>query len=530
MTTGTPTSVAAPSVGSRRASGNVADWPAFHGRFAGDRPALRFGGRTTSWGELDDRVRRVAQGLRDAGVERGSRVGLLLRNHPAFLETFFAAARLGATAAPMNIRMAAPEVRGCLEAGRVSTLVSEEHFADLIAGLDGAVAEERIYMVDAGHSPSLGRPYEDLLSASAERGAPESVALDEPALLMYTSGTSGRPKGALLTHGNIIAVAAGARACDGTGPGDRLILPVPLAFCGPLVAASMPVLAAGGSVGLERELDLDALVADLNAGWPTMLQVVPMVYEQIARRPDFGQTSFASVRVSKTGGAPIGWADLEAFHERGLSLVNSYGLTEGSGLSMQVPPHEALTRVGAVGLPILGHEVLVVDERDAPLAPGEEGELVIRGPGVMAGYDNDPEATQRTLRGGWLHTGDVGRADEDGFLTIVGRRTDLIISGGLNVYPAEIEQALAEHPGIEEIAVVGRPDPRFGEIPVACVVAAGEGSVALDDLRAFLSQRLADYKRPRDIVPFDVLPRGMSGKVLRKQLREEVALASKRLS
>ncbi|WP_067650510.1 class I adenylate-forming enzyme family protein [Nocardia harenae] len=496
--------------------GNIADWPAFHARYSGDRVALRFEGRTVTWAALDDRIRRVAAGLRSLGVERGARVGLLLRNHPAFYETVFAAARIGAVAAPLNIRLTGPEVADCVTRGRITTLVTEPHFDGVLGALGDVIAEDRVLVVD--HAPGrTGRAYETLAGYSADAGAPELVYATDPALMLFTSGTSGRPKGVLLSHRNVYATAAGARAFDGTRPEDRLVLPVPLAYTGPLVSASLPVLAAGGTVGLERELDLDSLAKDLTSGWATMFQVVPVVYEQLAARPDFGSLVLDEVRVAKTGGAAIREETLRAFVERGLPVVNSYGLTEASGLSIQVPRHAAMTRLGAAGVPMPGLEAKVVDDAGETLADGVEGELVLRGPSVMLGYDDEPEATARTVCDGWLHTGDVVRMDE-GYVTVLERRSDLIISGGLNVYPAEIERVLVTHPEIREVAVVARRDERWGQVPVACVVPV-RGELTLDDLTTFLRPLLADYKRPRHLLRLDELPRGMSGKVLTGELR-----------
>jgi fatty-acyl-CoA synthase len=281
----------------------------------------------------------------------------------------------------------------------------------------------------------------------------------------------------------------------------------------------MPILHCGGSMLIRDAFAPEAALADIEDNGVTFIGVVPVILERMAAVPDFEARDLSGLHVAKAGGASVPESLLRFYVQRGIPLVGAYGLTEGTGCNLELPAHDALRKLGSAGLPMLGQQAKVVDAEGAECAPGEAGELLLGGACVMQGYWRQPEITAATLVDGWLHTGDVATVDEEGYFRIVDRQKDMIISGGINVYPAEIERALVAHPDVVEVAVVGVPDEKWGETPVACVVSANP-DLTLADLVGFAADRLAPFKRPRRLVLMDQpLPRGMSGKVLKRDLR-----------
>jgi fatty-acyl-CoA synthase len=497
---------------------SISEWPSFWARYTPDAPVFVFEGETETWAQFESRIACLAGGLRSAGVAYGGRIGALVRNTPMFFELIMAAARCGAVVVPLNTRLTAPELRHIAEHADLQLLLTDASFADVLGQLEHVVAAGATYFV--GAPPAGGRPAEDLLKSSPLHEA-TGVRDDDTVLICYTSGTTGLPKGACLTHRNVATVTDGLRCADDIRRGDRVAVSVPVAFTGSAVTTSMPFLHSGASILLEHELDPARLIEHVEQDRVTYIAAVPIVFELMLQTPGFDGKGLAGLRVAKSGGAPVPEALIEAYQALGIDMTQGYGITEGAAFSLQLPAVDARRKVGFTGLPALHQRCRVVDDAGADVPDGEVGELLISGPNVMAGYWRDPEATDEACVDGWLHTGDLALRDEDGYYKIVDRKKDMLVSGGLNVYPAEIERVLAGHPDVQEVAVIARPDRKWGEVPVACVVSS-KGDLSLEQLVRYASASLADYKRPRELVLLDALPRNMSGKVVKPRLREQV--------
>jgi fatty-acyl-CoA synthase len=477
------------------------------------------GGRTVTWGELEEHCSRLAGGLAGLGVSKGGRVGGLMQNAPEHFEVVLACARAGAIFVPLNPMLTPAELREQAEDAELDALVTDSSFAAAAGSLEHVVGPARTFFVDA--PPEGGRALAELRAGAAIRDD-AGVDMADPLFICYTSGTTCRAKGAVLTHGNCEGLAVSVMAADGLRPHDRALVTVPLAFTGAGVSFAMPILHCGGSLLIRDAFDPEAVLDDVERRDVTFIGVVPMVLERIAAVPDFERRDLSRLHVAKVGGASVPESLLRLYQDRGVPLVGAYGLTEGTGCNLELPAHDALRQLGSAGLPLLGQRAKIAGAEGREAAPGEPGELLLAGACVMQGYWRQPETTADTIRDGWLHTGDVATVDDEGYFRIVDRQKDMIISGGINVYPAEIERVLSGHPDIVELAVVGVPDDTWGETPVACVVSSNP-SLTLDHLLAFAEGKLAPYKRPRRLqLMQQSLPRGMSGKVLKRELRRHL--------
>lgn len=479
-----------------------------------DVPVLLFEGQATTWSELNERGARVAGGLAAAGIRKGDRIGLLLRNQPAFFEVLLACARIGAVLVSLNIRLIARELAEIAADCDPAALVTEEAFAGVLGGLADVIPASRTYFV--GSTVAGGRSYDEL--AGADPREPAVNAPDDPFLIQYSSGTTGRAKGVVLTHGSVAGTVESEVECDRLTASDRVAMPVPLAFTGSLVSTSIPFLYAGGSILLEQELVPEALLEHVEHDGVTFLGAVPVVFQSMANCAGFERADLSNLRVAKSGGAPVPESLLRTYQAKGVQMVGAYALTEGGGINTQLPGEEALRKLGFAGVPLANQRLRIAGEDDATLPPGEIGEILIQSPSVMKEYWRNPEATSEAFRGGWLHTGDLGLLDEEGYLKVIDRKKDLLICGGINVYPAEIERALCEHPGVAEAAVVGAPHERWGEVPVAFVVRK-DPALAEADLEELAVELLASFKRPHRYEFVDALPRNMSNKILKRELR-----------
>jgi fatty-acyl-CoA synthase len=501
---------------------NVGAWTTRRAAIAGDRVALVDAERSLDYAAFHARTTRCVAVLARAGIGPGERVALLLGNRSAYLEIVMAAARLGAIAVPINARFTAPEVRHILEDCSPRMLVHDDPRAE--------VACEACQSTTCPPETLLRCPddYERDLAAAQPDERIAAVAPDHPMILMYTSGTTGVPKGALLPHRKTLYNSLNAQLFFDLTHRDRVLVALPLFHSFGLSILSLPALYAGASVHLEPGFDAEGVWATIAERRITYLGAVPTQLAALLAALEGAHEPWdtRSLRFLFGAGAAVPVEQIRAFERHGLVLKQGFGQTETSILCC-LDARDAIRKAGSVGRPVFHAEVRVVATEDLEgppeswrdVAPGEAGEIVVRGPITMLGYWERPEASAQTLRGEWLRTGDLASVDDEGFLTLSGRARDLYISGGENVYPAEVEAALDAHPDVGEIAVVGVPDDRWGEAGRAYVVPAGTNRDA-EALLAWAARRLARFKLPREIVFVEFLPRTETGKVQKHRLLE----------
>ena len=469
-----------------------------------ERVALRFEGKKVTYADLERRVLLVAGALRRRwGVTSGDRVAYLGFNHPVVLELLYACARLGAVFVPINWRLAPPEhceiLRDCapkvLLVGRELRSQADE----IGAGIDTQSS--------------------DAIEAPAPLDPAPAIESSAPVLLVYTSGATGRPRGALLTQEAIEWNARNSIAAHELTDADHVLTVLPMFHVGGLNIHMTPALAAGACVTLHARFDPGAALRAIAADRPTMLLVVPQVSLAMTNHPDWGSTDLSSLRLVTTGSSIIPAAAIRPWHERGIPVTQVYGMTESGPLAICLRREDARRKVGSCGTPARHCEARILDEAGRETATGEIGEIVLRGPNLFREYWGDPEATRAAFDDGWLRTGDLAHRDDDGFFYVDDRKKDLVISGGENIRPAELENVLAECDAIVEAAVVGRADERWGEVPVAFVVAQAGRRLTRTDVLSLFDGRLARFKHPRDVVFLERLPRNAMGKVLKHELR-----------
>jgi acyl-CoA synthetase (AMP-forming)/AMP-acid ligase II len=501
---------------------NLASWVERQGRRLRDRPALAAGQDVhATWAELAARVAGAARGLReDLGLEPGDRVALVMDNRPEYLEAQYAVWHAGLVAVPVNARLHRDEVAYVLEHSGSRAVVTDEAHADDVTTLrDRIDAVEEVVLTPG--------PAWDRLTASGPAPMTDRGS-DDPAWLFYTSGTTGRPKGATLTHGNLLMASLSYFADIGPVSADDSVLhAAPLSHGSGLYG--LPHVARGAVSVFPSHGPLGgAELLDLLGRWPGMsFFAAPIMVRRLAADAALAGADLGGLKTIIYGGAPMYLADLEAaLATFGPRLAQIYGQGETpmtiTGLSLRdhadTDHPRWRERMQSVGFPRTDVEVRVADDEGRPLPPGEPGEVLVRGAVVMAGYWNKPDETAEALRDGWLHTGDVGSFDEDGFLTLHDRSKDLIISGGMNIYPREVEEVLLRHPHVEAAAVVGRPDPEWGESVVAFVVTDGT-EPPVEELDRLCLDSIARFKRPKDYRFVDALPTNNYGKVLKRELR-----------
>lgn len=486
----------------------IGSWPARRSRKTPHRVALVHDGRELTYRQLDERVNRLAHALRRLGVDRGDRVAYLGPNHPAYLETLFACGVIGAVFVPLNLRLAGPELEYILaDSGSRVLITAPEH-----AGTIAAHASTETVV-------TVGEGYEGLLAAASAEPIDESVSHDDICLIMYTSGTTGRPKGAMLTHGNITWNSLNVVVDMDLRSDEVALLSAPLFHTAGLNMTCLPVLLKGGTVLLVPAFDPAATLTMIERHRVTFTFGVPAMYNAISAQPGWATADLSSLRMLTCGGAPVPEATIRTYLERGLTFIQGYGMTEASPGVLLLGADQVTAKAGSAGVPHFFTDVRVVRPDLTEVEPGEKGEVLVRGPNVMAGYWRQPEATQAAIHSGWFHSGDVAYVDPDGFVFIADRIKDMIISGGENIYPAEVEDALYDHPAVADCAVIGVPDERWGEVGRAIVVRKPDHQLGEAELLDFLVGRLAKYKIPKSVRFVDQLPRSAVGKVLKKQLR-----------
>lgn len=491
---------------------------------SGSAPAIIYDDQTITFAELDDRVRRSAAVLAAGGVRAGSRVAYLGLNSPLFLETLLAAAHLGAAFVPVNFRLAPDEVAYVLGHAGCHSVVAEDGYRELVDGIAGASPVERFYLGGDPAEPVHER-WSRLDSPAPETVEPAGVSEDDLAVLMYTSGTTGRPKGVVLTYGNLWWNQAGVHAAIDIRPRAATLAVAPLFHIGGLNAFTLGVLSRGGPVVLRRSFDPDGCLRDIERYGVASTFMVPTMFAAMLRSERFAGTDLSSLTAAVVAGAPVPASLVTDYADRGVALQQAWGLTETAPFATYLPPHLVREHPASAGFAMPFSEVRVVSpETGRPVGPGVPGELCVRGPNVTREYWNDPRATAAVIDAdGWFRTGDLGYLDESGLCFIVDRLSDLIISGGENISPAEIERVLIRFPGVRDVAVVGVADPQWGEVPVAALCHAGAEPPALDAVRDFVAGHLGRFKRPAALVSLPALPRNGSGKIDRSAVRARVA-------
>ncbi|GAB2920928.1 fatty-acid--CoA ligase FadD5 [Rhodococcus aerolatus] len=497
-----------------------------------DHPALRCRGVSTTYAQLHDRAARLASALARRGVSRGDRVALVTTNRSEFVEVLLAVTRLGAISVPVNARLTPPEVRHVLDDSGAGVVVTETALLPLVTAArtggtvlcvaDGGAVGAGAEVQDHGVQDHEVQDYEAALAEPGEPAPAVDVPEDGPALIMYTSGTTGHPKGAVLTHLNLLSQSFTVLSAWRVPGADTVNLCAAPVFHIAAVGCIAPLLLAGGTTVIHPTGGFDAtdLLDTLERERITTLFLVPAQWQVVCADPTVASRDLR-LQVISWGAAPASDTLLRRMSEVFPDALNVavFGQTECSPITCALDGADALRKVGSVGLPVPSVSVRVVDEQMRDVPAGQVGEIVYRGPNLMLGYWQDPEATAEAFRGGWFHSGDLVRRDVEGFVYVVDRLKDMIISGGENIYCTEVENAVAAHPGVAEVAVIGRPDPRYGEVPVAVVAATPAGAPDAAGLREFLTGTLARYKHPAAVVVVDALPRNAGGKVVKGELR-----------
>ncbi len=479
-------------------------------------------GERFTYRDLDQRALRCARlWLESCGLEKGERVAILSHNRVEFLDAFFAAAKSGVILVPLNTRQTAHELEQVLRDSGAQAILYESEFREVLAPLRRALSLGHWMALDEPLEPGDLRYSQAVAALPATEWTPPRCAPEDLLCLLYTSGTTGKPKGVMIPHRMAAWNGYNTAVCWQLRADDISPIFTPLYHAGGLGAFLVPIFTAGGVIVLHRGFDAAEIWRTIEGERCTVVLGVPTIWKLLMEAPEFATADLGHVRWFISGGAPLPLYIIEAYRKRGVAFKQGYGLTEAGVNCFSMTVEEAGRKLGSIGKPLMGTEARLVDSAGQDAPAGEVGELWLRGPHVSRGYWNNPEATAAVLdSSGWFHTGDLARRDHEGFFYIAGRIKDMFISGGVNVYPAEIEGELLLCPGVQDAAVLGVPDPTWGEVGVAFVVSQPTAQVTPEQLKAFLADRLAKYKIPREFHFLQALPRTAYGKVIKEKVRE----------
>ncbi|MBR0959912.1 class I adenylate-forming enzyme family protein [Bradyrhizobium japonicum] len=488
--------------------------------FAPDKTAIGFEGKRLSYAAFAARIEQTATALKRAlGVGRGDRVAILSLNRPDYLVLLYACARLGAMLVPLNWRLAVAEQLFILGDAGAKVLVLEQAFSGVLDELGQSAPGTSVVGLD--FTPPRGTTFDDLLSRSQGSGRNPHTDLSCPLLIVYTSGTTGRPKGAVLRQEALFWNGVMSQHMHNMTSDDHVLTVLPFFHVGGLNIQTTPALQLGATVTVHARFTPDAALAAIERERPTLTVMVPAILQAVSEHPAWTTADLSSLRAVATGSTIVPPHLIERCVARDVPVLQVYGSTETCPIAVYTRLGGDLSRAGSTGLAGLCCEAKVIDQAGDELPAGTPGEIVVRGPNVFFEYWGNEAATRDALHDGWYRTGDIGLCDADGYFWVRDRKKNMIISGGENVYPAEVERVLLEHPDVSECAVIGRPDPRWDEVPIAYVIARSGCRLEADELRAHLQAQLARYKVPREIVFVTDLPRTALGKVqhfLLKQL------------
>jgi fatty-acyl-CoA synthase len=498
-------------------------WLTKHAQLHPNRIALVTPEKTYTYGELNRKVNRVAHALASLGLKEGDRIGVLCMNYPQFLGLLFGAGKLGIVQVSLNYRLTPPEIAYQMNDSHVRVLFVGSEQASYIAPLKEQTQVEQIFVLE-GVAPAGCGTYADLIRNQSDAEPREPISWDKDLLTVYTSGTTGKPKGAVLTHANQFWNAMNDIIPLRFTADDVMLTILPLVHVGGVGLFTLPALLLGAKVVMPRKFDPDESLRLIEKEKATVVMGVPAIWQMMIASPLFNQVDLSSVRFFYNGGDRCPLQVVKAFRDRGCTFGGGYGLTETSPTAFMLEPEDferGTQQLGFIGKPAFFNDARYVGPDGKDMPAGEVGEIWLRGGNVFNGYLNRPDANAEVFTDGWFHTGDLALHDEEGFTFVVGRSKEMFKSGGLNVYPAEIEAVLSQHPAVREVCVIGVPDPKWNEVGKA-IVALKPGTTATpDELIAFCDGKLARYKTPRNVVFVDALPRNTLGKINRGELKQK---------
>jgi fatty-acyl-CoA synthase len=499
---------------------DLSDLIARHAAFTPDKPALMFEGEVVSYRAFYERIETTARALKaELGVSRGDRVAILSLNRPDYLVLLYACARLGAMLVPLNWRLAAAEQMFILSDAAVKVLLLEQAFAEILPTLATTLPDTRVAGLDFA-PPAPGYAFDALLAKATSDSRSPHVDLFCPLLIVYTSGTTGRPKGAVLRQEALLWNGVMSRHMHDLTSDDHALTVLPFFHVGGLNIQTTPALHTGATVTILSRFTPDAALTAIARGRPTLTVLVPATIQAVTDHPDWASTDLSSLKAVSTGSQIVPPHLIERFIARGVPVLQVYGSTETCPIAVYTRLGGDLSRTGSTGLQGQCCEAVVIDDAGVELPPDTPGEIAVRGPNVFFEYWGNTAATREGLRDGWFHTGDIGSRDADGYFFVHDRKKNMIISGGENIYPAEVERVLLQHPDVADCGVIGRPDPRWDEVPVAYVIPRVGCRVNAEALTAHLLTQLARFKVPREFVFVEDLPRTALGKVQHFRLRQ----------
>ena len=487
--------------------------------FAPDKAALVFEGKTLTYAAFGARIVQTARALQaEFGIRRGDRVAILSLNRPDYLVLLYACARLGAMLVPLNWRLAVAEQLFILTDSGAKVLMLEQAFAAVLPALENS--RPGVGIVGLDFAPATGKPFDQFLLQAHGDGRDASANLSCPLLIVYTSGTTGRPKGAVLRQEALLWNGVMSQHMHDLTSSDHILTVLPFFHVGGLNIQTTPALHHGATVTIHSRFTADTTLATIARERPTLTVLVPATIQAVSDHPDWATTDLSSLKAISTGSTIVPPHLIDRFVARGVPVLQVYGSTETCPVAVYTRLGGDLSRIGSTGLPGLCCEAAVVDGAGNEMPPNTPGEIAVRGPNVFFEYWGNERATREALHDGWYRSGDIGVRDADGYFWVHDRKKNRIISGGENIYPAEVERVLLEHPDVSECGVIGRPDPKWDEVPVAYVIKRAGCSIEAEGLKAHVLTQLARFKVPRDIVFVDDLPRTALGKVQHFRLRE----------
>lgn len=500
-------------------SSYVTDWLDKRSKLSPDRIALveELGGREITFAQWNARVNQTANYLKALGLEKGDRAAVYASNCVEYLDLFWAAGKIGVILQNLNWRLTVHELIGIIADGEPLVLIYTDDWKDQVEELRPSLSTVKEVVAIGEGVPGDRRLTERDAEATSLEDTPD-LTMDDPWGIYYTGGTTGLPKGAIVTHGNITWNSVNTITSWGLHSGHVAALQLPLFHIGGPHIFMVPLVHVGGRTILCEGFDLDETFELIEKTGVTHYVAVPTMYQMIQADPRWDTADFSKLELVISGGAPCPLPIMQKFWDRGIDFKMGYGLTEAPANNFWLPQEKVREKTTSVGFPIFHVDMKIIDEDGNECPPGVAGELCIKGPHVVPGYWRRPEATAETIRDGWLHTGDLAERDEEGFFYIRGRSKEMFISGGENVYPAEVESVMLAYPGVAEAALVGVPDEKWGEVGRGFLVVTDPESFSTDEFLAFMGERLARYKLPRRVEVLDEIPKTAIGKIDKKLL------------